>query len=246
VTRSENQLQAAASRVGDELVQLAAMPDALRAAGRSGDRRVANACLQSMLLHARNLMEFLIEPYWPSDIHRMDFAPEWSPPNISAKERLRDARPIFDRQLSHLNWDLIDGDAPDHDSERIAYDIVEVMGTFVEHLRAEGNRTVEWFDAYLLQARLLLQQGAVADREPDKVGSAHERVATTECRADSPLALNADLLRGPAATVSRHVQRALGMALGVLTGVVDNALRRTTSIPRRLLSAAASRTTRDD
>jgi hypothetical protein len=36
------------------------------------------------------------------------------------------------------------------------------------------------------------------------------------------------------------------MALGVLTGVVDNALRRTTSIPRRLLSAAASRTTRDD
>jgi hypothetical protein len=245
VTRSETQLQAAASRVGDELVQLAAMPDALRTAERSGDRRVANACLQSMLLHARNLMEFLIEPYWPSDIHRTDFAPEWSPPNISAKERLRDARPIFDRQLSHLNWDLIDGEAPDHDSELIAYDIVEVMGMFVEHLRAEGNRTVEWFDAYLLQARLLLQQGA-ADGEPDKVSSAHERVVTTESQADSPLAPSADLLRGPAAMVGRHVQRALGMAFGFLTGVVDDALRRTTSIPRRLLSAAASRTTRDD
>jgi hypothetical protein len=228
--------------VGDELVQLAAMPNALRTAERTGDRHVANACLESMLLHARNLMEFLIEPYWSTDIHRSDFALEWSPPSSPVKERLLDARPNFDRYLTHLAWDRLDGEAYDLDSERIAYDLVEVMGAFVKRLRDDGNHAAEWFDAYLLQARRLLEQRPVADQELGAVSSERARVTTTE-PPDLP---GADLPGGPATTVARHVQSALGFAFGLVAGVVDDGLRRATSIPRRILTAAASRRSADD
>ena len=43
------------------LVRLAAMPKALRQTDEAGQDHVAKACLESMLLHARNLVEFLIE-----------------------------------------------------------------------------------------------------------------------------------------------------------------------------------------
>ena len=156
--RSEQDLQEAASHVGYELVQLAAMPRARRRADEAGQDHVAQACLESMLLHARNLCEFLIEGrYKSSDIHRSDFTPRWSPPNSPAKARLRNARPMLDRHLAHLSWERVETGAPNDSPERIADDVVEVMGTFVDHLGAEANPAAGWFDGQLRQARVLLQ-----------------------------------------------------------------------------------------
>lgn len=133
------------------------MPGALRRADETGQDHVAQACLESMLLHARNLSEFLIEGrYKSSDIHRSDFTPGWSPPNSPAKRRLRDARPMLDRHLSHLSWERVEIDTPEHDPKRISDDIVEVMRAFVDHLEAEANPAAEWFNGQLQQARMLL------------------------------------------------------------------------------------------
>ena len=113
-----------------------------------------------MLLHARNLGEFLIEGrYKTSDIHRSDYAPGWSVPNSPTKRRLRDARPMLDHHLSHLSWERVDVDEPVRDPKRIADDMVEMMGTFVDHLEAEANPAEEWFDGPLQQARMLLEAG---------------------------------------------------------------------------------------
>ena len=133
------------------------MPVLLRRADETGQDHVAKACLESMLLHARNLSEFLIEGrYKSSDIHRSDFTPTWSPPNSPAKKRLRDARSMMDRHLAHLSWDRVEVDVPEHDPKRISDDIVEVMRVFVDHLEAEANPAAEWFSGQLQQARLLL------------------------------------------------------------------------------------------
>jgi hypothetical protein len=135
------------------------MPEALRRADEIGYDHAAKACLESLLLHARNLTEFLIEGrYKTSDIHRSDFTSRWSPPSSSAKTRIRSARSMFDRHLAHLSWERVE-DAPDHDPARIAGDIVEVMGAFVDHLEAEANPAAKWFDGQLQQARVLLQGG---------------------------------------------------------------------------------------
>ena len=235
--RSDNELQAAASQVRDELAQLAAMPNALRTAERNGDIHVANACLESMLLHARNLMEFLIEHYWSTDIHRTDFAPEWSPPSSPAKERLLDARPTFDPHLSHMTWERLDADTHDHDAERIANDLVELMRAFVEHLRAEGDHAARWFDEGLLQARRLLEQRPVAEQDSRTTRTEGERATSTE----PPDVRSADRPKGSAPTVVQNVQSAVGFAFGLIAGVVEDGLKRATSIPRRLLATATSR-----
>ncbi|HMF04648.1 MAG TPA: hypothetical protein VKH17_07535 [Acidimicrobiia bacterium] len=113
-----------------------------------------------MLLHARNLGEFLIEGrYKTSDIHRSDFAPSWSPPNNPTKRRLREARPMLDRHLSHLSWEGVEVDEAYRDPDRIAHDMVEVMAAFVDHLETEANPAAAWFDGQLQQARVLLAGG---------------------------------------------------------------------------------------
>ncbi|HMG26172.1 MAG TPA: hypothetical protein VKH36_05090 [Acidimicrobiia bacterium] len=156
------------------------MAGALRRPGESGHDHVAEACLESMLLHARNLGEFLIEGrYKTSDIHRSDFAPGWSPPNSPAKRRLRDARPMLDRHLSHLSWERVEEGEPDHDQKRIADDMVEVMGTFVDHLDAVASPAAEWFDGQLRRARdLLAGDAAGVGVVSDDTGDAAELTDT--------------------------------------------------------------------
>lgn len=154
----------AASHVGYELVQLAAMPSWHQKADHDGEDRPAIACLESMLLHARNLIDFLMKGGPDTDIRRSDFmAKKWSPPNKPpkvrlAKKRLDDARPRLDRDLSHITWARVEGAAPVYDLARIAHDVVEVMGTFVEHLATEASPAAEWFDDDLRRAHDLLKE----------------------------------------------------------------------------------------
>jgi hypothetical protein len=219
VARSERELQAAASHVGYELVQLAAMPKALRQADEAGQDHVAKACLESMLLHARNLVEFLIDSSWDSDVRRSDYAPRWSPPNIPAKKRLQDARPTLDRNLSHISWERIEGgDTPDHYYQRVAGDVVDVMGTFVEQLKAEANPAGDWFDGDLQQARMLVYD----DRAGGPVASystsgAHGQV--THTRLAHVAAADSD--SGVGGTAGALASRALILLVRALEKLVE-------------------------
>jgi hypothetical protein len=219
VARSERELQAAASHVSYGLVQLAAMPKALREADEAGQDHVAKACLESMLLHARNLVEFLIESSWDSDVRRSDFAPRWSPPNIPAKKRLQDARPTWDRDLSHISWERIEGgDALDPYYQRVAGDVVDIMGTFVEHLKAEANPAAEWFDGDLQQARTLVYD----DRAGGHVASYNTSGAqggVTHTRLAHVPAVDSD--SGVGGTAAALASRALFLFVGALEKLVE-------------------------
>jgi hypothetical protein len=167
-----------------------------------------------MLLHARNLVEFLIESSWDSDVRRSDFAPRWSPPNIPAKKRLQEARPTWDRDLSHITWERIEGgDAPDPYYQRVAGDVVDIMGTFVEHLKAEANPAAEWFDGDLQQARTLVYDdragGPVA---PYNTSGAQGRVTQTR-PAHVPAV---DSVSGVGGTAAALASRALFLFVGAL------------------------------
>jgi hypothetical protein len=221
VGRSEEDLQAAARFVGAELVQLAAMPNALKAAERNGDRHAANACLESMLLHARNLMEFLIEPSWAPDAHRTDFAPGWSLPNSAATKRLLDAREMVDRHVSHLRWERVKDDSPDREPGRLADDLVEVMGLFVEHLEAEDNRAAEWFNGHVLEAHLLLRQRPVGEQEWNLTTSVHEGAAAT----DSSRVPTSAISLGGLLALACQLRSGLGVTVAFLAGVVETGLR---------------------
>jgi hypothetical protein len=167
-----------------------------------------------MLLHARNLGEFLIEGrYKTSDIHRSDFAPEWSPPNDPTKRRLRDARPTLDRHLSHLSWERVEVDEAELDPDHIARDMVEVMAAFVDHLEAVANPAAAWFDGQLQQARVLLAGGDTGDRvvsadtsravEPTDIGHEAFGRAPRE-RHLPPIPPIALRVRGPAVALARR------------------------------------------
>jgi hypothetical protein len=115
----------AAWHVGYELRQLAALPNLHDQAERDGKHYVARACLESMLLHARNLIEFVIEGRTGSDIHRSDYVQKWAPEKSPATRRLRSDRQMLDKALSHLSWERVKGGTPVHDPARIARDVVE-------------------------------------------------------------------------------------------------------------------------
>jgi hypothetical protein len=221
VGRSEGELQAAARHVGLELVQLAAMSHALEAAERNGDRHMVNACLESMSLHARNLIEFLIEPNWSADIHRTDFAPGWSPPNSPVKMRLLDAREAVDHHLSHLKWERVTDDSSDREAGRLASDLVDVTGSFVAHLEAEGLHAAEWFSGHVLEARLLLQERPADDPESYRSSAAHERAAPSDSSRGPSSAIP---IEGVFALVGR-LRSALGVTATFLAGVVERGLR---------------------
>jgi hypothetical protein len=190
------------------------MPAAVRLADESGQDHAAKACIESLLLHARNLSEFLIEGrYKTSDIHRSDFAPRWSPPNSPAKSRLRNARRMLDRNVSHLSWERVEVTEPHDDPERIVDDMLEVMGAFVEHLEAEANPAASWFDGQLQQARILLDDDGAGGAGVSYDVSAKPRLTDTTSGASDratrqrhlpPASTIALRVRGPAMALARR------------------------------------------
>jgi hypothetical protein len=205
------------------------MAGALRRRGESGHDHVAEACLESMLLHARNLGEFLIEGrYKTSDLHRSDFAPGWSPPNSPAKRRLRDARAMVDRHLSHLSWERDEEGKFDHDPTGIADDMVEVMSAFVDHLEAVASPAAAWFDVQLQQAcDLLAGDGAGAGVVSDDTSGAEEPTDTGNGAVGRAIpfpqlpSIPAVALRvgGPAVALAR---RTWGLVAGALSRLGDS------------------------
>jgi hypothetical protein len=116
VRRTPRALSDASATIGFELEQLVEVVITLRSTARDPWPTVAVVALQeSALVHARNLIEFLIGrlrndlPCWSaSSMAPRDFVPGWSLDDAST-ERLREALSVADLWLAHLTWDRIDG-----------------------------------------------------------------------------------------------------------------------------------------
>jgi len=98
-----------------------------------------NAFLEAYLLHARNLIKFLIGRgrRHPNDITPNDFASGWRAPETEATQRLSERLPDIDQQLSHLSWERVAWMKPDRITKAWNYveikdDMIEVFVAFVE------------------------------------------------------------------------------------------------------------------
>lgn len=146
------QLDFAALHVGYELVQLAKMSRRLQDPTLPGDAH--NACLESMLLHARSLIEFTIEGRGKAnDLHRSEFLPKWAPPKGEEAKRLRRAMPVLHKHLAHLTWERVDEGSQEWDYGDVVADLLHVFGAFVAELRAAGAPGEAPLTAALVQAR---------------------------------------------------------------------------------------------
>lgn len=139
--RSDTDRAAALTHLGYELEMCAAAACRL-ATSTARDATEHNAYLESSLLHARNLYEFLVtgkKSARPDDLLRTDFASEdWSAREQSppAVRRLATAYPDLHKHLSHLTWARVDDVAPPQWTPlQVAHDIAELVGSWAAHVR---------------------------------------------------------------------------------------------------------------
>jgi hypothetical protein len=137
-----------------QLVDVAAEP-------ASSDGTIDVACLESALLHVRNLLAFFEsgEQNW---ITVKDYLPKWSPPNSAALRRLRSVRDDLNAYLSHLTWDRVtlrDEAAPNPawSIGGLADDVLTVFAEFVQRLREVDAEMGEWLSAVLATASITLR-----------------------------------------------------------------------------------------
>lgn len=93
------------------------------------DAVIRNALIESMLLHVRNLTEFLVKEPRVSDMARTDFgtSPVWTPEPPDAAARLIDAWDPINKHLSHLTWERISPSPTEWAYMDIARDVVAVF-----------------------------------------------------------------------------------------------------------------------
>jgi hypothetical protein len=100
----------------------------------------------------------------------------------------------------------------------VAGDVVDIMGTFVEHLKDEANPTAEWFDGDLQQARTLVYDDpAGAPVASYNTSGAQGRVTHTR-QAHVP-AVDSD--SGVGRTAVALASRALFLFVGALEKLVE-------------------------
>jgi len=102
---------------------------------------VENALIESVLVHARQLIDFLIRelPQKPrlDEILRTDFASEWMPQPADAVGRLngKEFRDLLNKHLAHLTWARVGPEPPEWYYGQIAEDINSVAEEWAKHLR---------------------------------------------------------------------------------------------------------------
>ena len=156
--RTAGQRIRALRTVGFELRMMGHASGLLRQAQLADEDPMAqNAFLESALLHARTLTAFFIKKRsHASDIHRTDFAPEWSLEPADAVKRLDDRYLLLHKYLAHLTWERVSKDAPIWNYPNIASDILNVAEAWASHLELADKSMGDGFRPHVLLARQAL------------------------------------------------------------------------------------------
>lgn len=137
----------------------AALPDAHAKAAADPKDKVAglsyNAFLEGQLLHARNIIDFLLRKPRAipgrQDLLRTDFGDDWTPTPSGAVGRLNQHYEHINRHLSHLSWDRIDG-TREWKYRRISQDVLAVTRAWNQHLATIDRDLYEALAHWLLWA----------------------------------------------------------------------------------------------
>jgi hypothetical protein len=118
-----------------------------------------NAFLEAYLLHARNLIEFLIgrDRRHSNDITPDDFATGWVAPETEATQRLIARLPDIDQHLSHLSWERVAWMKPDRTPKPWNYVEIrdDMIGVFVAFVDFLGDQSAPGGE--MLAARLKIE-----------------------------------------------------------------------------------------
>lgn len=104
-------------------------------AAEAEDGVLANALLESVLLHARALADFFVlDRGYPTDIKRTDFAPAWTPQPADAAQRVQDNYRDLDKHLAHLTWARVEAAQPPWSYLDIVTDLAGIADRWWRHL----------------------------------------------------------------------------------------------------------------
>jgi hypothetical protein len=121
------------------------------------DEVVHNTVVESELLHARQLIEFLIiKPGTrPSDLCRTDFAPEWPVEERPADvvTRLNADYLLIHKHLAHLTRERVQPNLPEWKYQAIPNDVMAVANAWTRHVDQAAQVSTRELRAYLLSAR---------------------------------------------------------------------------------------------
>jgi hypothetical protein len=127
---------------------------------RVADGVAQNAALESALIHARSLIEFMLDPgKYEDDMRPDDFYPNWPGPPEEVRSQLDADRKLLNKFLVHLTWERVTDEAPEWDARHTVRTIVGQLDGYANHLSAGAERrevdgaVVRSFRAHLLWAR---------------------------------------------------------------------------------------------
>jgi hypothetical protein len=126
VTPTDEELVLAAGHVSYELTQ---MVDVAQLLPKITNPPVTNALLESVLLHARGLIEFVLDTGRESDIRAKQFDPDWKLRPKPRAKSLRKLKKAIDQHLAHLTWARVkEGQRPwEYD---VVADVVDAVRDF--------------------------------------------------------------------------------------------------------------------
>lgn len=141
----EDQLELCVNALGYEIETLIGLESETEKFGRTGPAIVYHACLESALLHAREVIEFLAgrerngNPWSGQDLQPFHLVEEW--PDADPWD-LRRHLELIDPYLAHLSLERgkIPGDNKDWSLKEIIGDIVEVLREFLGALKLADSR----------------------------------------------------------------------------------------------------------
>lgn len=123
--------------------------------GRQGHPAIVqNALLEAVLIHARQLIDFLIRnPTRDDDMIRSDFGGgDWTPSPADAVARLdsADLRDLINKHLAHLTWGRIAPEPPAWEVASIVEDLIVVAAEWGKSLQEKEPGPAE-------QMRILIE-----------------------------------------------------------------------------------------
>jgi hypothetical protein len=147
------ELQDAALHVGYEIDAMVQM--ALRLHRGTGDAILDNSLLESTLVHCRNLIEFLGPNHQKDDIVPEDFVGGWDPADARIPPA---ALKSIHKHLAHLTKTRVTDGQVEWPFTRIARDVLDAMGRFVDHCQANGSAATTILRAHYDVAQQRIRQ----------------------------------------------------------------------------------------
>jgi hypothetical protein len=143
--------------LGYELWMMAATAALIRSG--DGDPLRRSAYLESMLLHARALSEFVLGRGRNTDLSLDDFASAWEPEPADAVARVRKGIDAIDKRLAHLTWARVEQPPVKWNFLAVADDLLVIAEGWARHLAEEEPELGRVFQAQVERARALLPPG---------------------------------------------------------------------------------------